>query len=194
MATLKIFVDADACPAAVKEIVVRAAERLAVSAIFVANKDIRLPPSRHVSTVRVAMGLDVADGYIARSASAGDLAITADIPLAAALVARGAVVLDLRGTVYTEENVGEALAVRNFHHELREGGVVTGGPSSRRRSGAAGQLESADVVAASVEAARPCPRLSPAHPRGVCTSLRESFPLIPNVFMLGLYYRSLDLR
>ena len=129
VAPVKIFVDADACPAAVKEIVIRAAERLAVSAIFVANKNIRLRPSRHVSTVRVAMGLDVADGYIAKSAAAGDLAITADIPLAAALVARGAVVLDLRGTVYTEENVGEALALRNFHHELREGGVVTGGPS-----------------------------------------------------------------
>lgn len=126
---MKIFVDADACPAAVKEIVVRAAERLAVSAIFVANKNIRLQASRHVSTVRVGMGLDVADGYIAKSAGAGDLAITADIPLAATLVARGVVVLDLRGTVYTEENVGEALALRNFHHELREGGVVTGGPS-----------------------------------------------------------------
>ncbi len=126
---MKIFIDADACPAAVKEIVVRAAERLAVNAIFVANKNIQLPPSRHVSTVRVAMGLDVADGYIAKAASAGDLAITADIPLAAALVARGVVVLDLRGTVYTEENIGEALALRNFHHELREGGVATGGPS-----------------------------------------------------------------
>ena len=129
MAPLKIFVDADACPAAVKDIVIRAAERLAVSAIFVANKNIRLPASRHVSTARVAMGLDVADGYIVKSAQAGDLAITADIPLAAALVARGVVVLDPRGTVYTEENVGEALALRNFHHELREGGVATGGPS-----------------------------------------------------------------
>jgi uncharacterized protein YaiI (UPF0178 family) len=126
---VKILVDADACPGAVKEIVVRAAERLAVRAIFVANKDLRLTPSRHVSTVRVAMGLDVADGYIAKAASAGDVAITADIPLAAALVARGAVVLDPRGTVYTEENVGEALALRNFSHELREGGIVTGGPS-----------------------------------------------------------------
>jgi uncharacterized protein YaiI (UPF0178 family) len=126
---VKIFVDADACPAAVKEIVIRAAERLAVAAIFVANKNIPLPRSRHVASVRVAMGLDVADGYIAKSITAGDLAITADVPLAAALVARGAVVLDLRGTVYTEENVGEALALRNFHHELREGGVATGGPS-----------------------------------------------------------------
>jgi uncharacterized protein len=126
---MKILVDADACPAAVKEIVVRAAERLGVAAIFVANKNVRLPPSRHVSSVRVAMGLDVADGYIAKAAEAGDLAITADIPLAAACVARGAVVLDLRGTVYTEENVGEALALRDFHHELREGGVITGGPS-----------------------------------------------------------------
>jgi uncharacterized protein len=126
---VKIFVDADACPAAVKDIIVRAAERVAVSAIFVANKQIRLPPSRHVSTVRVGMGLDVADGYIAKAATAGDLAVTADIPLAATLVARGAVVLDLRGTVYTEENVGEALALRNFHQELRDGGVVTGGPA-----------------------------------------------------------------
>ena len=126
---MKIFVDADACPAAVKEIVIRAAQRLAVSAIFVANKTIRLPLSPHVSTVRVAMGLDVADGYIARSVEGGDLAITADIPLAAAIVARGAVALDPRGTVYTAENVGEALALRNFHQELRDGGVVTGGPS-----------------------------------------------------------------
>lgn len=125
---MKIFVDADACPSAVKEIVVRAAERLAVGAIFVANQHLRLPPSRHVSTVRVAAGLDVADAYIVKSAAAGDLVVTQDIPLAAALVARGVVVLDLRGTIYTEENVGEALALRNFHHELREGGVVTGGP------------------------------------------------------------------
>jgi uncharacterized protein YaiI (UPF0178 family) len=74
---VKIFVDADACPSAVKDIVVRAAERLGVSAVFVANKNIRLPPSRHVSTVRVAMGLDVADGYIAKSASAGVLFLSA---------------------------------------------------------------------------------------------------------------------
>jgi uncharacterized protein len=139
---VKIFVDADACPGAVKEMVIRAAERLGVSAIFVANKNIRLAPSRHVSTVRVAMGLDVADGYIAKAAAAGDLAITADIPLAAALVARGVVVLDLRGTVYTEENVGEALALRNFHHELREGGTVTGGP------GGFGPREARDFAAA----------------------------------------------
>ena len=125
---MKILVDADACPAAVKDTVIRAAERLALQTVFVANKTLRLPPSRHVSTVRVGMGLDVADGYIAKAAEAGDLAITADIPLAAALVARGAVVLDLRGTVYTEENVGEALALRNFHRDLREEGVMTGGP------------------------------------------------------------------
>lgn len=125
---MKILVDADACPAPVTEMVVRAAERLSVGAVFVANKALRLPPSRHVSTVRVAMGLDVADAYLARAAEPGDLAITADLPLAAALVARGVLVLDPRGTVYTEENVGEALALRNFHQELREGGVATGGP------------------------------------------------------------------
>jgi uncharacterized protein YaiI (UPF0178 family) len=132
---VKILVDADACPTSVRDIIIRAAERLGVSAVFVANKTLRLPASRHVSTVRVAMGLDVADGHIARSAEAGDLAVTQDIPLAAALVARGVVVLDLRGTVYTDENVGEALALRNFHHDLREGGVATGGP------GAFGQKE-----------------------------------------------------
>ena len=125
---MKIYVDADACPGALRDIIIRAAERLALPAVFVANKALRLPVSRNVSTVHVAMGLDVADGHIARAAEAGDLAITQDIPLAAALVARGIVVLDLRGTVYTEENVGEALAIRNFHHELREGGVSTGGP------------------------------------------------------------------
>ena len=127
---MKIFVDADACPAAVKEIVVRAAQRLAVTAIFVANKTIRLPASRHVSTVRVAMGLDVADGYIAKAAEAGDLAITADIPLAAALVARGAVVLDPRGTVYTAgERRRGARASQLPSRTARERRRETGGPS-----------------------------------------------------------------
>ncbi len=125
---MRIWVDADACPGAVKDIIVRAAQRLGLPAVFVANKTIHLPRSEHLSFVRVEQGLDVADGYIARSAQKGDLAVTADIPLAAALVERGAVVLDPRGTLYTPENVGEALALRNFMHELREGGEVTGGP------------------------------------------------------------------
>ena len=126
---MKVWVDADACPGSVKEIVVRAACRRRVHAVFVANKSIRIPLSPYLSTARVGMGLDVADGHIARSAERGDLAVTADIPLAAALVAKAVVVVDPRGRVFTEENVGEALAVRNFMSELREGGVVTGGPS-----------------------------------------------------------------
>ena len=125
---MKIWIDADACPGPVKEMVVRAANRLRIPAVFVANKNVSLAASPFVSTVRVGMGLDVADGHIARSVERHDLAVTADIPLAAALVAKGVVVIDPRGARYSEENIGEALAVRNFMHELREGGVVTGGP------------------------------------------------------------------
>lgn len=124
---MRIWVDADACPGPVKEIVVRAANRVKVGAVFVANKAIHLPASPYVSTTRVGQGADVADGRIVESASACDLAVTADIPLAAALVAKGVVVIDPRGALYTEENVGEALALRDFMHDLREGGVVTAG-------------------------------------------------------------------
>ena len=125
---MKIWVDADACPGAIKDIVVRAANRLKISAVFVANKPIQVPLSPYLSTTRVGAGLDVADRTIAAEAAAGDLAVTADIPLAASLVEKGAVVIDPRGTVFTAENVGEALAMRNFMHDLREGGAVTDGP------------------------------------------------------------------
>jgi len=125
---MRIWVDADACPGAVRDIVVRAANRAKVCAVFVANKAIHLPVSPFLSTARVAQGADVADRRIADSAEAQDLAITADIPLAAALVAKGVVVIDPRGTLYTDENVGEALALRDFMHDLREGGLVAGGP------------------------------------------------------------------
>lgn len=125
---MRIWVDADACPKAVKETIVRAANRLKVPAVFVANKPIGLPLSPFLSTVRVGQGLDVADGHIASSAREGDLAVTADIPLAAKLVEKKVVTLDSRGTVYDPESIGEVLAMRNFMHELREGGVETGGP------------------------------------------------------------------
>jgi uncharacterized protein YaiI (UPF0178 family) len=126
---MRIWVDADACPGAIKEIIIRAANRVKQPAVFVANKTLHLPASPHLSTVRVGQGADVADAYIAGAAAAGDLAVTADIPLAAALVAKSVVVIDPRGSLYSEENIGEALALRNFMHELREGGAVTGGPS-----------------------------------------------------------------
>lgn len=125
---MRIWIDADAVPAPVKEIVIRAATRLEVPVVFVANQPQRLPASRFVSTVLVGKGLDVADTYIAENAGAGDLAVTQDIPLAAALVKKGVVTLDPRGELFTEENVDERLSMRDFMTELREGGVMTGGP------------------------------------------------------------------
>jgi uncharacterized protein len=124
----KIWIDADACPAPVKEIVIRAVQRLKVPAVFVANSPMRLPLSEFLSTVQVSAGLDVADTHIAAHANPGDLAVTQDIPLAAVLVKKGIVTLDVRGEPFTAENVDERLSVRNFMQELREGGVTTGGP------------------------------------------------------------------
>lgn len=125
---MRIWIDADACPGPVKEIVLRAAERLQVAVVFVANKPISLPRSPLVSSVHVGKGLDVADALIAAEAGRGDLAVTQDIPLAAALVKKGVVTMDPRGELFTEENVDERLSVRDFMTELREAGVSTGGP------------------------------------------------------------------
>jgi len=127
---MRIWIDADACPGPVREIVLRAATRVGVPVVFVANKPLYLPPSSLVSTVQVGKGLDVADMHIAAEAQAGDLAVTQDIPLAAALVKKGVTTLDPRGETFTEENVDERLSVRDFMHELREAGVATGGPKS----------------------------------------------------------------
>ena len=127
---MRIWIDADACPAPVKEIVIRAAERLKIPAVFVANKAVTLPRSEFLSTVRVGAGLDVADRHLASSAQPGDLAVTQDIPLAAILVKKGVVTMDVRGEPFTSENVDERLSMRNFMQELREGGVATQGPSA----------------------------------------------------------------
>ncbi|MCP3140199.1 YaiI/YqxD family protein [Pyxidicoccus xibeiensis] len=126
---MKIWVDADACPGPVRDILLRAVQRLKVPAVFVANKGLSLPRSELVSTVQVGAGLDVADRHIAEQAQKGDLAVTQDIPLAAQLVPRGVVVLDPRGELFTPENIDERLSVRNFMQELRESGVTTGGPA-----------------------------------------------------------------
>jgi uncharacterized protein YaiI (UPF0178 family) len=125
---MRIWVDADACPGPVRDILLRAAERLKVPAVFVANKRLTLPRSELVSSVQVGAGLDVADRHIAAEAQRGDLAVTQDIPLAALLVPRGVVVMDPRGELFTEENIAERLSVRNFMQELRDSGVMTGGP------------------------------------------------------------------
>lgn len=126
---MTIWIDADAAPREVKEIVFRAARRLRIEAVLVANKDLALPRGNaFVRAVRVRGGLDVADAYIAEHAAEGDVAITADVPLAALLVARKVAVLDPRGTEYTEDNVGDRLSMRDLLDHLRTAGLVTGGP------------------------------------------------------------------
>ncbi|MEO8337785.1 MAG: YaiI/YqxD family protein [bacterium] len=126
---MRLWVDADAAPREVKEIVFRAAERLSLPTTLVANQRIQLPLGyTFVSTERVEGGPDVADRFIEAAAEKGDIAITADIPLAAALVAKGVAVLDHRGEEFTPENVGERLSVRDFMADLRSSGVETGGP------------------------------------------------------------------
>ena len=126
--TITLWIDADAAPRDVKDICVRASQRLALPTVLVANQRIQLPPGyAHVSAVRVDGGPDVADRYIAEHAKSGDVAITADIPLAALLVPNGVVVLDPRGEEYTLESIGERLSVRNFMDGLRGAGVETGG-------------------------------------------------------------------
>ena len=128
---MKLWIDADAAPRDVKEICFRASERLKLSTILVANQRVQLPPGySHLSAVRVDGGADVADDYIAEHAAAGDVAVTADIPLAARLVPKGVVVLDPRGDEYSAESIGERLSVRNFMDSLRSAGVETGGQSA----------------------------------------------------------------
>jgi uncharacterized protein len=125
---MKLWLDADAVPRDVKDVCLRSAERLRLETVLVANQRIQLPLGyAHVSTVRVEGGPDVADRYIEEHASAGDVAVTADIPLAALLVPNGVVVIDPRGEEYTIESIGERLSVRNFMDGLRGAGVQTGG-------------------------------------------------------------------
>lgn len=126
---MKIWVDADACPRVIKDIVFRASERLKVPVVLVANKSLAKSHARFVTSVLVTEGFDVADDYIVDHAAAEDLVITADIPLAARIVEKGGVALDPRGEPYTEENVGERLSMRDLMQELRMAGMVQGGPS-----------------------------------------------------------------
>ena len=125
---MKIWIDADACPRVIKDMVFRASERLKVPVCLVANSDLSRAHTHLVTSVRVKDGFDVADDYIAEHAQTCDLVITADIPLAARVVDKGGVALDPRGELYTEENVGERLSMRNLMQELRADGVVQGGP------------------------------------------------------------------
>jgi uncharacterized protein YaiI (UPF0178 family) len=127
---MKIWVDADACPVAIKEILYRAANRARVETTLIANQMLRVPPSPWVRTLQVPAGFDVADQRIAQEAVAGDLVITADIPLAALVIANGALVIDPRGTLLDKHNIQERLTMRNFMETLRNSGVETSGPST----------------------------------------------------------------
>lgn len=126
---MKLWIDADAAPRDVKELVFRAARRLAIETVLVANQRLQTPPGNPlVSAVRVDGGADVADQYIAAHAVAGDLVVTQDVPLAALLVPKQVTVLDPRGEEHTAETIGERLSVRDFMDQARLAGMITGGP------------------------------------------------------------------
>ena len=126
---MRIWVDADACPNVIKDILFRAAERTRIVVTLVANQPTRTPPSQYIKALQVPAGFDAADAKILELMQSGDLVITADLPLAASVIEKGAHALDPRGDVYTRDNIKERLAMRNFMDEMRSSGVDTGGPS-----------------------------------------------------------------
>ncbi len=141
---MQIWVDADACPGVIKEILYRAAERTRLPLILVANQWLRVPPSPYIRSIQVEKGFDVADNRIVAAVEAGDLVITADIPLAAAVIEKQALALNPRGELYSRENIRQLLDMRNFMDTLRSSGVDTGGPpafSQSDRQGFANQLD-----------------------------------------------------
>ena len=127
---MQIWVDADACPGVIKEILFRAATRHSLPLILVANQWLRVPPSPWIRAVQVVQGFDVADSHIVEQAAAGDLVITADIPLAALVIDKQAFALNPRGELYSTENIRQLLDMRNFMDTLRNTGVDTGGPAA----------------------------------------------------------------
>lgn len=126
---MQIWVDADACPNVIKEILFRAAARAHVSLTLVANQLLRTPPSPYIKAIQVPSGFDVADSKIVQQLQPGDLVVTADIPLAALVIEKGGHALNPRGEFYTTENIQERLSMRNFMDDLRNTGVNTGGPA-----------------------------------------------------------------
>ena len=144
MSEAQIWVDADACPGPIKEILFRAAERAQVMVTLVANQMLRTPSTRWVRAIQVAGGFDVADNEIVQRLSSGDLVVTQDIPLAAQAIDKGALALHPRGELYTRETIAQRLSMRNFMDELRGSGVDTGGPAAfhaRDKQAFANQLD-----------------------------------------------------
>lgn len=127
---MHIWVDADATPAVIKDILFRAAERKRIAMTLVANKLLRVPPSAYIRALRVPHGFDVADDEIAQRLAVGDLVITADIPLAAQVIAKGGHALNPRGEFYSRENIREILNMRDFMEELRGAGLASSGPAA----------------------------------------------------------------
>lgn len=127
---MQIWVDADACPGDVKDILYRTAQRRQIPMTLVANQQLRVPNSPFITSMLVPGGMNIADRRIVELLSPGDLVITADIPLAADVVAKGAQAIDPRGELYSEANIGERLAMRNLIDEMRGAGQITGGPSN----------------------------------------------------------------
>lgn len=125
---MKIWVDADACPAVIRDILFRAAQRTGVPLTLVANQPVRIPPSKGISFLQVASGFDVADNEIVKRVDAGDLVITSDIPLAAEVIEKGGHALNPRGELYTSETIRARLNMRDFMDTLRASGIRTGGP------------------------------------------------------------------
>ncbi|MGC2165726.1 MAG: YaiI/YqxD family protein [Gallionella sp.] len=131
---MQIWVDADACPKVIKDILFRAAERGRIALTLVANKMLHCPPSKFIRSMQVPAGFDVADNKIAELTEPGDLVITADIPLAAQVISRGGHALNPRGEFYSAENIQERLTMRNFMESLRGSGIETGGPDTFKHS------------------------------------------------------------
>ncbi len=127
---MKIWVDADACPKVIKEIIFRASARTRTPVVIVANQALRIPLTGLISTIQVPHGFDMADNQIINDMSAGDLVITADIPLADAVISKGGIALNPRGELYTEENIKDRLATRDLLAELRDNGLVNSGPKT----------------------------------------------------------------
>lgn len=141
---MQIWVDADACPGEIKELLYRAAERKRIKLTLIANQSLRIPPSEFIEALLVRDGANVADRRIVELSEPGDLVVTADIPLAADVVAKGAEAIDPRGTLYTHVNIGERLAMRNVLDQLRGGGHIGGGPANfgaKDRQAFANQLD-----------------------------------------------------
>lgn len=127
---MRIWVDADACPVMIKEILYRAANRTGTPLVLVANQSLQTPPSPHISSLQVPKGFDVADNEIVQRCEAGDLVITSDIPLADEVVSKGALALSPRGELFTRENIKARLNMRDFLDTLRSSGIQSGGPSA----------------------------------------------------------------